>query len=138
MKPAGAVVGQIDVVSEAENPTYKFKVVGPYSVVFHTNLPAPFEVVDGQLVTTKELSLEDGDREIEITATNTKNNASVTRAFTILVTATDGIQLVESAVKATEEIYNLNGVRQTEAKGISVMRQRLSDGSVKTVKRINQ
>ena len=138
MKPAGAVVGQIDVVSEAENPTYKFKIVGPYSVVLHTNLPAPFEVVGGQLVTTKELSLEDGDREIEITATNTKNNASVTRAFTILVTATDGIQLVESAVKTTEEIYNLNGVRQTEAKGISVMRQRLSDGSVKTVKRINQ
>ena len=139
MKPVGTVVGNVDVESEAENPTYDFKVVGPYSVILHTNMPAPFKVVDGQLVTTQELSQADGDREIEITATNKQNKASVTRHFTILVTGTDGITLVETEpTVAGEEGYSLSGQRTAAgSKGVSLIRQRMSDGSYKTVKKVN-
>ncbi|MBR6276116.1 MAG: C10 family peptidase [Prevotella sp.] len=140
MKPAGSVVGDITVESEAENPTYEFKVVGEYNVIFHTNMPAPFQVVDGQLVTTKELSLEDGDRNIEITATNTQNKASVTRHFTIHVTTTDGINLVETTPTVIgEEIYSLSGMRMDAAgKGLSIVRQRMSDGSRRSYKRVRK
>ena len=140
MKPAGTFVATVSVESEAENPTYDFKVVGPYSIILHTNLPAPFKVVDGQLVTTEELSLEDGDREIEITATNKQNNASVTRHFTIRVTGTDGITLVETEPTIVgKENYSLGGQRTAAgAKGISLIRQRMSDGSYKTIKNVKK
>lgn len=140
MKPVGTVVAKVYVESEAENPTYNFKVVGPYSIILHTNLPAPFKVVDDQLVTTEELSTEDGDREIEITATNNQNGASVTRHFTIRVTGTDGITLL-GANPATvgEENYSLNGQRTaTGVKGVSLIRQRMSDGSYKTIKNVKK
>jgi hypothetical protein len=139
MKPAGTPVGKISVESEAENPTYEFKVVGEYNVIFHTRMPAPFKVEDGYLVTTEELSMEDGaSRNIEITATNTQNKASVTRHFTIHVTATDGINLVETTpTMVNEEHYTLSGMRVSRAdrKGISIIRQRMSDGSSKCIKR---
>lgn len=131
-KPAGAVVGTVNVESEAENPTYEYKVVGEYNVIFHANMPAPFKVVDGQLVTTEALSMEDGNRNIEITATNTKNKGSVTRAFTIVVTLTDGIQLVETTpAVVAEERFTLSGTStgRNSRKGVSLRRQRLSDGS---------
>lgn len=139
MKPAGTVVGTITVESEAEDPTYEFKVVGEYNVIFHMNMPAPFKVENGQLVTTEELSMEDGNRHIEITATNTKNKGSVTRSFTINVTSTNGINLVETAPSVvSEEHYNLKGMRISNAnvRGLSIIRQRMSDGSSKAVKRI--
>lgn len=137
-QPAGTEVGTVTVESEAENPTYDFKVVGPYSVILHTNMPAPFKVVDGKLVTTEELSLEDGDRNIEITATNTKNKASVTRSFTIKVTKTSGISQMEAAPEVvSEQDYSLSGIRtNADAKGVRIVRQRLADGSVKALKRI--
>lgn len=136
MKPAGSVVGAVSVESEAEDPTYEFKVEGEYNVVFHMNMPAPFKVVDGYLVTTDELSLDDGDYNIDITATNTKNNASVTRHFTIRVTETDGINLVGTTPDVIgEDVYNLKGMRvNTAAKGLNIIRQRMTDGSTKTVK----
>ena len=137
-QPAGTEVGTVTVESEAENPTYDFKVVGPYSVILHTNMPAPFKVVDGKLVTTEELSLEDGDRNIEITATNTKNKASVSRSFTIKVTKTSGISQMEAAPEVvSEQDYSLSGIRtNADAKGVRIVRQRLADGSVKALKRI--
>jgi len=138
MKPAGSVVGDITVESEAENPTYEYKIVGEYNVIFHMNMPAPFKVENGQLVTTEELSLEDGDRNIEITVTNTKNKGSVTRSFTIFVTATDGINLVETTPTVeSEELYNLKGMRiGAPGRGLSIARQRMSDGNRRSVKRI--
>lgn len=138
MKPAGSVVGSVIVESEAENPTYEFKVQGEYNVIFHANMPAPFKVENGYLVTTEELSVEDGNRNIEITATNTQNKASVTRHFTIYVTATDGINLVETEpTVVSEDVYNLNGMRiGTAGKGLNIIRQRMSDGSKRTIKKI--
>ena len=139
MKPAGTVVGTVTVESEAENPTYAFKVVGPYSIIMHRNMPAPFKVVDDQLVTTEELSAENGDREIEITATNQQNGASVTRHFTIHVSGTDGITMTETgSALVGGESYSLSGQRTAVgAKGVSLIRQRMSDGSYKTVKKVN-
>ena len=102
-------------------------------------MPAPFKVEDGYLVTTEELSMDDGSsRTIEITATNTQNKASVTRHFTIHVTATDGINLVETTpTVVNEEHYTLSGMRVSRAdrKGISIIRQRMSDGSSRCIKR---
>lgn len=140
MKPAGTVVGTVTVESEAENPTYAFKVVGPYSIILHRNMSAPFKVVDDQLVTTEELSVENGDREIEITATNQQNGASVTRHFTIHVSGTDGITMTETgSALVGDESYSLSGQRTAAGvKGISLIRQRMSDGSYKTIKNVKK
>lgn len=139
-KPAGTVVGQVYVESEAENPTYEFSVKGPYNVIFHRNMPAPFKVENDMLVTTEELSLEDGDREIEITATNTKNKGTVTREFIIQVTETDGIHLVEKSSVVVDEVgFSLSGIRSSaNVKGLSIIRKKQDDGSVKTFKIINK
>lgn len=139
MQPAGTVVGTISVESEAENPTYEFKVVGEYNVIFHMNMPAPFKVEGGQLVTTEELSADDGDYNIEITATNTQNKASVTRHFTIHVTSGSGINVMETTPAITsEEYYNLKGMRMDKPQGLSIIRQRMSDGSSQFLKKVNK
>ena len=143
MKPAGSIVGSVIVESEATNPTYTFKVTGEYSVLFHTYLPAPFEVIEGNLVTTDQLLLEDYPEGIgiEITATNNQNNASVTRHFTILVTKTDGIVDL-SATEAdvvSEAYYSAAGqLLDVPVKGLIVVRQKLSDGTVRTLKKMIQ
>jgi hypothetical protein len=139
LQPAGTVVGTVTVESEAENPTYEFKVIGEYNVIFHMNMPAPFKVKDGQLVTTEELSADDGDYNIEITATNTQNKASVTRHFTIHVTSSSGINVMETIPAVTsEEYYNLKGIRLSKPEGLSIVRQRMSDGSTRMVKKIQE
>ena len=141
MQPAGTPVGKVSVESEAENPTYEFKVVGEYNVIFHMNMPAPFKVEDGYLVTTEELSLEDGtSRNIEITATNTQNNASVTRHFTIHVTSAAGINVVDAnPTVVSEELFNLSGMRlEAAGKGVNIVRQRMSDGSRRSFKKVKQ
>jgi ketosteroid isomerase-like protein len=138
-EPAGTVVGEITVESEAKNPEYDFKVVGEYSPIFHTNLPAPFKIEDGNLVTTEVLSADDGDRNIEITATNKKNLGSVTRHFTIKVTGGgSGIADVESQDVVSEVSYDLKGVKTNDAKGVNIVRQQLSDGSSKSVKKVRK
>ena len=84
-QPIGTVVGKITVESEATNPSYTFSVRGPYSIILHKYTEAPFEIVNGELRTTKELNASDGDRRIEITVKNTSNNQELTQAFTISV-----------------------------------------------------
>ena len=138
-EPAGTVVGEVTVESEAENPEYDFKVVGEYSPIFHTNVPVPFTIEDGNLVTTEELSTEDGDRNIEITATNKKNLGSVTRHFTIKVTNGSAISAVENTNSVVSEAaYDLKGVKTNQAKGVSIVRQQLSDGSSKSIKKVKK
>ncbi len=140
-QPAGTYVADVTVESEAENPTYDFTVEGPYNVIFHRKMPAPFKVVNNQLVTTEELSLEDGDRNIDITVKNTKNGGSVTRSFTIKVTSTSGISDVENKSEViNEQYFNLSGMRiyGSDHKGVTLVRQYKNDGSRTTVKRINK
>ena len=137
-EPAGTVVGGITVESEAENPEYEFKIQGEYSPIFHTNMPAPFKIEDGNLVTTDVLLAEDGDRNIEITATNTKNLGSVTRHFTIKVTSSgSSIAGVEDTNSVDSEAsYDLKGMKTNDAKGVIIVRQQLTDGTSKVQKRI--
>lgn len=138
-EPAGTVVGEVTVESEAENPEYDFKVVGEYSPIFHTNIPVPFTIEDGNLVTTEELSTDDGDRNIEITATNKKNLGSVTRHFTIKVTNGSAISVVENSNNVVSEAaYDLKGVKTNHAKGVRIVRQQLSDGSSKSIKKVKR
>lgn len=137
-QPVGTVVGDVTVESEAKNPTYTFKVMGEYNVVFHTTMPAPFKVENGQLVTTEVLTEEDYGSEINITitATNTKNNGSVTRNFTIKLADASGIIDVKEANMITGKNYytaagaQLNNMQQ----GINIVRKRMADGSVSTIK----
>lgn len=139
MQPAGTVVGTITVESEAENPIYEFKVIGEYNVIFHTNMPAPFKVEGGQLVTTEELSEDKEEYNIDITATNMNNQASVTRHFTIHVTSSTGINVLDTTPTViSEEYYNLEGMRLDKPQGLSIVRQRMSDGSTHTMKKIQR
>jgi hypothetical protein len=87
-------------------------------------------------VSTKEL--DEGTEQVTITATNTKNNGSVERTFNINVTSADGIIITNAdRTVVAEECYNLNGMRvEATAKGVSIIRQRMSDGSCQTIKRI--
>ena len=133
--PAGTKVGDVIVESEAEDPVYTFKVLGEYSPVFHMNMPAPFEVKNGQLVTSQD-NLEVDDYNIEITVTNTKNKASLSRNFVIHVSATDGIQTVATqATLLDSKVYTPSGVQiDAPRSGLNIIRQRMTDGSVKTQK----
>lgn len=136
-EPAGTVVGEVTVESEAENPEYDFKVLGEYSPIFHTNLPVPFAIEDGNLVTTDVLSADDGDRNIEITATNKKNLGSVTRHFTIKVSGGTAIEVVENTNRVVSETsYDLKGIKTHDAKGLNIVRQQLSDGRTKSIKKM--
>ena len=137
MQPAGTVVGTITVESEAEDPVYEFNVIGEYNVLFHTNMPAPFKVEGDELVTTEELTGEKEEYNIEITATNINNKASVTRHFTIHVTSSTGINVLDTTPTViSEEYYNLEGLRLDKPQGLSIVRQRMSDGSTHTMKKI--
>ena len=137
-QPAGTVVGDVTVESEATNPTYTFKIVGEYNPIFHTNMPAPFKVVEGQLVTTEVFTAEEYGSEINITmtVTNDQNKASLTRNFTIKLGDASGITDVKEANMITSKSYytaagaQLNGMRE----GINIVRKRMADGSISTVK----
>ena len=137
-QPAGTVVGDVTVESEATNPTYTYKVMGEYNVVFHRTMPAPFEVVDGQLVTTEVLSEEDYGSEINITitVTNNQNKATLTRNFTIKLGDASGITDVKEANMITgKSYYTAAGAQLNEMQpGINIVRKRMADGSISTVK----
>lgn len=130
--PAGTVVGDVYVESEAEAPIYKFSIRGPYSVLLHTYMKAPFDVVDGKLVTTQELKCSDGDWNIEITATNVDNKASVSRNFVVkVVQSGTSISVVNKGASANDEFFAVTGARlNAPAKGISIVRTHAEDGSV--------
>ncbi len=131
----GAEVGDLVVESEATNPVYTYEIVGEYNPLFHMNMPAPFEVKDGKLVTTEALLLEDGDRNITIKATNQKG-ASISRDFIIKVTSTSGIVEI-SAVPASAVYYNAEGVRLSQpVRGVNVVKYTYADGTQKTVKQV--
>ena len=137
-QPAGTVVGDVTVESEAKDPSYTFSVMGEYNVIFHRTMPAPFEVVDGQLVTTEPLTAEDYGSEINITitVTNNQNKATLTRNFTIKLGDSTGITDVKEANMTTgKSYYTAAGAQLNEMQpGINIMRKRMADGSVSTVK----
>ncbi len=133
-KPAGTVVGDIVVESEATDPVYTYEVKGAWSPIFETYMSVPFEEKDGKLVTTQELSASDPNYydpvtktvayTVTITATNTALKASVTRDFKITVKASSGIDDVLSDDDAPAVYYNLQGVKvENPEKGIYIKKQ---------------
>jgi len=141
-QPAGTLVATVDVESEATDPTYTFKIQGEYSIVFHKNMPVPFEIVDGQLLTTEPISMEDYPDGIiiEITATNNKNFGSVTRDFTIHVTNQTNIENSprNNREVVSETFYSLTGKKlEFSEKGIVILRRTYSDGTSEVVKMVN-
>ena len=136
--PAGAVVGSITVESEASNPAYTYKLVGEYSIVFHKYLTAPFNVVNGNLVTTESLNSAEGNRLVTITATNTQTGASVSRDFTIQVLSSTGVKENLVTTESTVEYYNIAGEKlSTPRKGINIIKHVYADGSSKVEKVYN-
>lgn len=114
--PAGTVVGTVIVDSEAKNPTYTYKIRGEYSILLHTYLKAPFEIVGDELRTTESLSMDDGDRNINITVTNTDNKFSYSKDFTIHVTSQTGVTEIELEPNSNGKIYTIDGRHVTNKK----------------------
>lgn len=127
-KPIGTVVGAVSVESDAKNPTYTFEVKGKKTFTGYKN--APFEVKDGNLITTAvltESNFKDGlgnQCEVNITATNTELGTSVTRSFQISIKDASGINDVTIDENAPIEYYNLQGVKvENPENGIFIKRQ---------------
>ena len=135
-QPAGTVVGDIEVETEAtDNPTYTWEILGPYNPILHKRLPAPFEVKDGQLVTTDVLAFKDGNRAITITVTDNKGN-SLSRDFTIKVLNSSGISGVENDNNCiSTTTYDLGGRKNAGiGDGVNIQTQRFADGTRKAKK----
>jgi hypothetical protein len=138
-QPAGAIVGAITVESEAVDPIYTYTLVGEYSIVFHKNLPAPFKIDNGNLITTEPLKYSDGPRVVTITATNSQNSGSVSRIFTIQVISSTGIENNTEKEVSTENYYNISGEKLTAPqKGINIVKHVYTDGTIKTEKIFNK
>ena len=135
-QPAGTVVGDIEVETEAiDNPTYTWQILGPYNVILHKRLPAPFEVKDGKLLTTDVLAFKDGNRPITITVTDNKGN-SLSRDFTIKVLNSSGISGVENDNNCiSTTTYDLGGRKNAGiGDGVNIQAQRFADGTHKAKK----
>ncbi|MDY6247887.1 MAG: C10 family peptidase [Prevotella sp.] len=138
-QPVGTFVADIQVESEATDPKYSYVLKGKYSPRQHKYLEAPFKVENNKLYTTEEL--EEGEETLTIIATNTKNQGSVERTFTITVGSTDGIISLsndqETVVKET--YFSPEGRQLSEPqKGLNILRQQMSDGSAKAIKIIKK
>lgn len=122
--PAGTEVATVSVESEATNPTYTFTVVGEYNIVFHTQMPVPFKVENGKLVTTETIDPEYGDHiVVEITVKNNENGHSLTRTFTIKLTNSSGINHVSTDERKGDSFYRLDGQKiNTPQKGVNIIR----------------
>lgn len=127
-QPVGTVVGAVTVESDAKDPIYSYEVKGKKTFAGYKN--APFEVKDGNLVTTAVLSESNfkdglGDQcEVNITATNTALGTSVTRTFQLSIKNSTGINDVMIDKNAPVEYYNLQGVKvENPEKGIFIKRQ---------------
>lgn len=85
-QPAGTVVAQVSVSSEATNPDYEYKLQGTYSEILHDYIQVPFVIENGELKTTEVLKVSSRKEwTMDITATNKANKASITKTFTIKV-----------------------------------------------------
>lgn len=132
-QPIGTVVGAVTVVSDAKNPTYTYEVYGKKNNFTGKYLTAPFEVVDGNLVTTSVLTADNFVEdivlgtmtcEVNIKATNTELGTSATGTFQIEMKGSTGIEDVEFDANAPVEYYNLQGIKVTNPeKGVFIKKQ---------------
>lgn len=134
-QPVGTVVATVTVDSEAKDPKYSYKVQGPYSVILKKNLPVPFDVKDGNLVTTEVITLDDkylskdpftgaSAYEVNITATNDATGKSCSKKFSITVKNSSGVNDVVFDENAPVEYFNLQGIKVSNpGNGIYIKRQ---------------
>lgn len=117
-QPAGTIVGAVTVVSEAVNPSYTYKVQGKKTLFGYSKVP--FDVVDGNLVTTEIITASDyadtvtgaTSCVVTITATNNATNASVSRTFTIEIKPSAGIEdVIYNENNSPIEYYNIQGIK---------------------------
>jgi len=73
---------------------------------------------------------------VTITATNISNGGSVERTFNIHVTNNpSGVNDVTVVPVGSKLYYSTSGMQfTTPAKGLNIIRQRMSDGTTKTIK----
>ena len=133
--PAGTFVADVDVESEATAPVYEYELHGKYSNRTHSYQEAAFDIINDQLFTNKELKAG-STQEVTIKATNVSNGGSVERTFRIVVTdGPNGVNDVTVVPVGAKLYYSTSGMQlTTPAKGLNIIRQRLSDGTTKTMK----
>ena len=134
-QPAGTYVCDVIVESEATDPVYTYTLKGSYNPITHTTSTPPFKVEDDKLYTTKVLDAGKTQK-VTITATNTKNGGSVERTFNIKVTTDPtGVTEMKTVSVASRQYFSASGMRlSVPGKGLTIIRQRMSDGTTKTVK----
>ena len=138
-QPAGTYVCDVVVESEATNPVYTYTLKGTYNPITHTTATPPFKIEDDKLYTTKVLDAGKNQK-VTIIAKNTKNGGSVERTFNIKVTA-DPTGVTEICVETVgpRQYFSASGVQlPVPGKGLNIIRQRMSDGTTKTVKVFNK
>lgn len=116
-KPVGSTICDIVVVSNARRPDYVFKVASGNPLIKTVN----FEEKNGKLAVKTALTAGKS-YPIKITVTNTVNNASLTRNFTITADIEDGITTLNAAPKAGG-LYRIDGtkVASAKAKGLYII-----------------
>lgn len=128
-QPAGTVVGVVTVETDEKAPVFTYKVQGKKTLFGYAK--APFDVVNGNLVTTEVLNAADyidtvtgtSAINITITATNSKNE-SVSRQFTINIKGASAIEDVTLDEKVAVEYFNLQGVKvENPTKGLFIKKQ---------------
>lgn len=128
-QPAGTVVGAVTVESDVTDAVYTYKVQGKKTVFGYAK--APFEVVNGNLVTTEVLAAADyvdvvtGNSlcNITITATNSLEE-SVSRTFNITIKTSSAIEDITLDENAPVEYYNLQGVKvENPTQGLYIKKQ---------------
>ncbi len=126
---AGALVGAISVECDYTNVTYTYNVQGKKTMFGYA--AAPFEVKNGNLVTTASINAADYEDivtgkslcNITITATNHLGE-SISRQFNIEIKASSGIEDVTLNEDAPVEYYNLQGVKvENPENGVFIKRQ---------------
>ena len=85
--PEGAVVGKVLVNGEEIKSGYEVSVHGTYDSKSGTYKSVPFELADGMLKTTEQLSAQTARWDVEITAYDPESKASLTQGFRITVEA---------------------------------------------------
>lgn len=88
-QPAGTVVGDITIDSEAENPVYEYVLKGAFSVFLHDYMPSAFYVEAGKLKTNATFQLEDESIPVSIKVTNVANNMFYEKQFNIAIVASN-------------------------------------------------
>lgn len=134
--PVGTEVATVEVVNEAQiPPTYAFTLKGSYNPITHKYSTVPFEVVNGKLVTTKELT--EGTKTFSMTATDQKGY-SITRSFTITITSATGIVSIDGNVQSIgTTYYDLQGTKMThQQKGLRIIERNLGNGAKQVYKQI--